>query len=263
MKKLSNVFLFIDILQHNLDEILQNNFIGTYIHGSLALGGFNDQTSDIDLIVVTKTTLSNKDKNQLAKFLLVISGKPFPIEISFLHIEQLKTWRHPCPYDFHYSEYWRERTMQDLLNHTSEVINEDIKTDVDLAAHLTIIHYKGICYKGQPICDVFPQIPQSDYIDAIMNDFNDCLENINETPMYSILNMLRVYIYLKHNLIFSKQEAGTWGLIHLSEPNRNTISKALNGYCNKANSLEFTPEELASYKQYILNAIEDRIGYFD
>lgn len=66
MKKLSNVFLFIDILQHNLDEILQNNFIGTYIHGSLALGGFNDQTSDIDLIVVTKTTLSNKDKNQLA-----------------------------------------------------------------------------------------------------------------------------------------------------------------------------------------------------
>src|SRR4051812_32518722 len=41
---------------HLLDRtknILDNNLVGFYIHGSLAMGGFNPKSSDIDILVVT------------------------------------------------------------------------------------------------------------------------------------------------------------------------------------------------------------------
>ncbi|MEI2358527.1 nucleotidyltransferase domain-containing protein, partial [Mesobacillus zeae] len=34
-------------------EMISEKFIGFYIHGSLAMGGFNPKSSDIDVLVVT------------------------------------------------------------------------------------------------------------------------------------------------------------------------------------------------------------------
>ena len=100
-----DVQLFIGQVQAELDAILKENFIGTYIHGSLALGGFNEASSDIDLLVVTKNALRLADKQRLTELFLTVSNTPYPLEISFLHSDQLKTWQHACPYDYHYSEY--------------------------------------------------------------------------------------------------------------------------------------------------------------
>jgi predicted nucleotidyltransferase len=83
--------------------------IGIYIHGSIAMGGFNPNTSDIDVLVATSKSMKVEMKRVLEKFLLMYSKSPFPVEISFLNCEQLKEWQHPCPFDFHYSEFWRER----------------------------------------------------------------------------------------------------------------------------------------------------------
>lgn len=39
-------------------EILGDNLTGIYLHGSAAMGGFNDWKSDIDFLVVVETELS-------------------------------------------------------------------------------------------------------------------------------------------------------------------------------------------------------------
>jgi len=49
---------FIDVFKNILLEKCEN-IIGIYLFGSLAYGGFNEKTSDIDLIVITKTLLNN------------------------------------------------------------------------------------------------------------------------------------------------------------------------------------------------------------
>lgn len=47
-------------LKFEVKEILDEQFIGMYIHGSLALGDFNPESSDIDFIVVTVGELQER-----------------------------------------------------------------------------------------------------------------------------------------------------------------------------------------------------------
>ena len=88
--------------------LLDGKMVGVYLHGSLAMGGFNPRKSDIDLIVVTEQLLPIQTKRALAHFFLQHSNRPFPIEISSLSVSQLESWKHPMSYDFHFSEFWRE-----------------------------------------------------------------------------------------------------------------------------------------------------------
>ena len=48
------------LLLANVKEILQDQFVGMYLYGSLASGDFNPETSDIDFLVVTTDTLSGE-----------------------------------------------------------------------------------------------------------------------------------------------------------------------------------------------------------
>lgn len=78
-------------------EIIDDNYVGFYIHGSLAMGGFNPKNSDIDILLITNKSLEMEDKTNLALFLLKHSNSPYPIEVSFLHTEQLLYGQYPCP----------------------------------------------------------------------------------------------------------------------------------------------------------------------
>ncbi len=251
---------FITKLKKKISEIVSDDLIGIYIHGSLAMGGFNPSSSDIDVLVVTKESITIETKRKLAKLFLDYSGTPFPIEISFLNTKQLKVWQHPCPFDFHYSEFWRERYTNDLLSGTNKFLNDDVNTDVDLAAHITITNKRGICIYGQSIENVFPIIPASDYLSSIMADFKDCLENMEEDPIYCTLNMIRVYWYLLEEVISSKQEAGNWGLSTFPKELNNTVKKVVEYYSNDKDSYVFEKDELVLLKNYISNNVDELLA---
>ncbi|WP_223701175.1 aminoglycoside adenylyltransferase domain-containing protein [Sutcliffiella deserti] len=247
---------FIIHLQNRIAEIINGNLTGIYIHGSLALGGFNPKSSDIDLLVVTKKALTVETKRNLAELFLKYSNAPFPIEISFLNMEQLKVWKHPCPFDFHYSEFWRERYGNDLVGGTCDYLNSDVHTDMDLAAHITITNERGICVYGKSIKEVFPFVPQSDYLSSIMGDFKDCLGNIEEDPIYCTLNLIRVYWYLKEGVISSKQEAGNWGVSAFPIEMKDTIEKVVKCYSTDKDTYGFEKDELEVLKKYISNNVQ-------
>lgn len=50
-----------NFVQQN-QNILGENLIGVYLHGSAVMGCFNDQKSDLDFIVVIKNSLSKSAK---------------------------------------------------------------------------------------------------------------------------------------------------------------------------------------------------------
>lgn len=247
---------FIFNLNKSIKEIINKNYVGFYIHGSLAMGGFNPKNSDIDVLVITYKSMEIELKRNLVRFLLEYSNSPYPIEISFLNIEQLQQWQHPCPYDFHYSEFWRERFEKDLLNDSNHFLNSDIHTDSDLAAHLTITYQRGICVEGKPIKEVFPLVPSSDYISSILGDYQDCLENIEDDPIYCSLNLIRVFWYLKERVISSKQEAGHWGLKNFPGELSITISKVVNFYENGNGTNTFEQDELILLRNYISDNVQ-------
>jgi len=252
----SDIKDFIFNLQKEVAEIIKGDLIGLYIHGSLAMGGFNPDRSDIDLLVVTKKTMTVETKRKLAKLFLMCSNSPFPIEISFLNMNQLTEWQHPCPYDFHFSEFWRERYESDLVSGTYKYLNGDVNTDADLAAHLMITTTRGVCVKGRPIGEVFPVVPHSDYLSSILGDFKDCLTNIEEDPIYCTLNLIRVFWYLKEGVISSKLEAGNWVLLTFPKEMSMTINKVVKCYSSEADTCDFEKDELELIKNYISEKVQ-------
>ena len=54
----------IDSFVEQSKEILKENLVGIYLHGSLAMGCFNPQKSDIDLIIVVNEPLSDIVKKE-------------------------------------------------------------------------------------------------------------------------------------------------------------------------------------------------------
>lgn len=246
-------------LTNKFRNITKENFLGLYIHGSWAMGGFNPDRSDVDLLVVVKNSLDIATQCKLAKFLLAISYDPYPIEVSFLTQKQLENWTHPSPYEFHYSEGWRQSFEQELITGQYEAINNDHKVDPDLAAHLTILNHRGIRWEGPSIDNVFPVIPRTHYLSSILADYQDCLKNVEADPVYCVLNLIRVYWYIEEGVISSKLEAGEYGLTSFPQEYKETIRKVIENY--QGNRVrEFHKEELTSIRDYIQSEVEKRGG---
>ncbi|WP_226673436.1 aminoglycoside adenylyltransferase domain-containing protein [Rossellomorea aquimaris] len=243
-------------IQTEVNTILNEDPLGFYVHGSLTMGGFNPDKSDMDLLVVTKKAISIEMKRKLAAFFLNCSNSPYPIEISFMNQDQLKVWQHPCPFDFHYSEFWRERYEHDLLMGTYEFINGNSNTDPDLAAHITILHNRGICMAGKPIPEAFPIVPRSDYLSSILGDFQDCLDRIEEDPIYCMLNMIRVFWYLEEGVISSKEEACRWWLSTLPKEFSSTVHKVIDCYTSEKTDHEFEKDELLLFRNYVATNVQ-------
>ena len=58
--------------------------VGVYLHGSLAMGCFNPDRSDIDLLVVTHKALSPQQRRAVAELMVARSGAPWPVELTVL-----------------------------------------------------------------------------------------------------------------------------------------------------------------------------------
>ena len=215
-----------------LDGLLTERLLGIYLHGSLALGCFHPATSDVDMLVVMPEELSLDTRKRVVELLLTRSGAPHPVEISFLRHSDLTPWRHPCPFDMHYSETWRRRYQEGLANGSWVAWAPTTAGDDDLAAHITVTRARGICLTGLPIEQVFPPIPPEHYADSIVGDFYWMAERLLENPAYLVLNACRVLAFLTEDMIASKDEGGVWGLKHLPTGLRPLVSAALTQYRN-------------------------------
>jgi streptomycin 3"-adenylyltransferase len=232
----------------NLVSRLGDNLTGVYLHGSLAMGCFNPARSDIDLLVITQSVLADSAQD-IVRLVLDCSGNPHPFELSFVQDSYLHPWQYPTPFNFHFSEDWREKTVHLLDTHQwFSWAGSQASTDPDLAAHITITRARGICLVGKPIAEVFPEVPRTEYLDSILGDFDFARERINDNPVYAVLNFCRMYGYVLEGRIDSKDEAGVWALDHLPE-HRPLLQAALDVYRGDDSGVRFDPALLAHFAE--------------
>ena len=241
----------IDTLLDALQEILGENLVGVYLHGSLAMGSFNSERSDIDLLVVTKQGMTVEIKRRIAELLLDHSLVSTPKEISFLIEPDLRSYQHPMPFDFHYSESWRKRYQKELSNGDWMKWNDTLRKDVDLAAHFTVTLSRGICLFGKPIQEVFPPVPAEYYIASIVRDFQDARDRRTQNPVYFVLNACRIYAYLLEGSIFSKDEGPMWAVRVLPGELRDVVTQALDVYRGNSKDETFDEGTLAKFATYM------------
>jgi hypothetical protein len=215
------------------------------------MGCFNPQQSDLDILVITHQRMKVDTKRHLAELLLTTSRAPHPIEMSVVVHADLVPWQYPTPFDFHYSEMWREQIQQDLHHGRWQHWNAQLRNDPDLAAHVTITNHRGLCLHGAPIAHVFPDVPKEDYLASILGDVKDALASILDVPVYAILNTCRVYAFVRDGLICSKQEGGEWALNVVPADVRPAIALALEKYATDQQHTAFDPVATARFVAYM------------
>ncbi len=220
-------------------KIFAESLTGIYVHGSLALGCFNWEKSDIDFLVVVKRTPSLEQKKQFIKDLLEIdqAAPPKGLEMSLVLEKYTRNFVYPTPFELHFSNAHK----QSCRDNPEEYCRLMKGTDKDLAAHFTVIRTACITLYGESERKVFGEVPPADYLDSIKWDIENATEEIKENPIYMILNLCRVRAYQKDGLVLSKRDGGHWGIDHLPGKYAEMILEAVR--CYQSGDLFHSPGE--------------------
>ena len=252
--------MYENILNKIVDEsknIFGEKLTGIYLHGSMAMGCFNPDKSDIDLIIVIK---DNIDDNQKLRFMneVVELNKMAPskgIELSIVKEVFCKEFIYPTPFELHFSNMH----LQWFIDNPTDYICKMKGTDKDLAAHFKVIKKYGMTLYGADIKDVFSDVPRENYIDSIWGDIEGAMEDILENPIYIILNLCRVVAFLKDDLILSKKQGGEWALQNLSSEYQILVSEALQSYMY-GNEMNIDKIKAHKFTDYMLQMIKEMLS---
>lgn len=215
----------------NSRNILGDNLLGIYLHGSAVLGCFNEKKSDIDLLVVVNTEIPNEIKCQYMDMVVALN-KDAPkkgIEFTIVRKSVCKPFIYPTPFELHFSVMH----LQWFTTNPQDYINKMNGTDKDLAAHFTIIYHRGKCLYGKEIPEIFEEVNKNYYLDSIRCDIENAAEEILENPTYIILNLCRVLAYKRSGFVLSKKEGGDWGIHNLPDKYHSLILQALEEYTSE------------------------------
>lgn len=237
-------------------KILGDHLVGIYLHGSAVMGCFNEKKSDIDLVVVVNTAISDKVKRQYMDMVVELNtyAPEKGIELSVVRKDVCSPFIYPTPFELHFSA----AHLAWYKTNPSDYVNQMHGLDKDLAAHFTIIYHRGRCLFGKEIRDVFAEVGREFYFDSIWSDIENAEEEIITNPTYIILNLCRVLAYKKDGMILSKREGGNWGIDNVPKKYHSLILQALNEY-SSSDPVEWEDNCAREYAVYMVEQIKNCI----
>jgi len=210
----ADVNAIIAILRDEIRDVFEDQFVGIYLHGSLAIGDFDPESSDIDYLVVTKDEISEQDLSALvamhAQFVALDSK--WSIEIEGSYIPQ-KAVRRFDPDNCHHPRIERGDNLR-IASH-----------DSDWVIQRYIIYHRGIVVEGPPpkklIDPVFPDDLRRAVLDLQwwwelqLSDTSRIRQSGYQA--YAVLSMCRMLYTLEYGAIATKPEAARWAKIALRD----------------------------------------------
>ena len=242
----------IDKIVNMSKQIFREELTGIYLHGSMAMGCFHPNKSDIDLILVIENAITDEQKinfmNEIVKLNAMAPKKG--IELSIVKKSYCKEFLYPTPYELHFSNMH----LQWFIDNPTEYVAKMKGTDKDLAAHFMIINHCGITLYGEEISALFAEVPKADYIDSIWYDIKGAEEEILEDPIYIILNLCRAIAFLQDDLVTSKEQGGRWGIQNLEPQYQGLILEALKCYASDE-EMVVRNKQAQGFAKYMLKKI--------
>lgn len=210
-------------------RILDGKLTGIYIHGSIALGSFMWDRSDIDLLVVVSKELSLEEKKDMMNATLRLNEKATKkgIEMSVVLDKYCTNPVYPTPFDLHFSNMHLDWLKREPDRYCELMQGED----PDLASYFAVIKQSGIVLYGESIDRLFQNVGEEYYLKSVMADIEAAREEFLDSPMYHTLNLCRTLAYKNDKIIRSKSQGGEWALNHLPKKYKELVQLALSEYC--------------------------------
>ena len=204
-----DVNAILEILLNDIKEILDEQFIGMYLYGSLASGDFDPKSSDIDFVVITEDVLPDKTISKLEAFHKQIwsSGLKWTSKLEGAYIPKSLIRRH------------------DPNGHLCPTVNEGqfyvsrIGSDWVIQRHV-IREYGAVLEGPDPKLLIAPVSPDEirQSVLGVLDEWwfpmlvhpNWLSDRGSEYHAFAVLTMCRSLHALKHGTIVSKPVAAKW-----------------------------------------------------
>jgi hypothetical protein len=194
---------YVETVAGPLREVLGEDLIGVYLHGSGVLGDFAPERSDVDVLAVSSRGLSTEDKRRIAED-LTESALPCPAAGLELHVIASGVLQGPSG-----APRFELHVVTDKSKGTERVLDGRGRAgDPDLLMHFAVIREHGRAVAGPGPSEVFPRIPRAWLVGALVGELRWAEQHAS--PAYQVLNACRAWRYLEDDLLCSKLEGATW-----------------------------------------------------
>lgn len=201
--------------------------------------------------------MTAEEKRRLIDLLLSISGKRAslrpgrPIELDIVVESEIRPWRYPPAFDFHYSELWRERFESGALEPWTNTTNRDLASAVTMA----LLGDEPLA--GPHPTKVFDPVPRADYVDAILRDLGTVDEFLPWDTRNVVLTLPRIWSAVATEAVYSKEGAAGWALPRLPEEHRAVLQRARAAYRGEAeDSWDDIRPQVRAYADHVVSEIE-------
>ena len=195
--------------------ILGDNFVGMYLDGSLALGDFDEATSDLDVLVLTADFLPDEMVAKLAAMhaRLGESASKWGCEMEVSYVPQGVLGQLPRREGvFVLPRIERGETLTLREHH------------MDWVLHCYILREHGIALVGEPLTTLLEPVAPEAIKAATRDLFNFWWRPMVDDPshldfvgyrIYAILTMCRILYTMWHGTVTTKPAAARWALAEL------------------------------------------------
>jgi streptomycin 3"-adenylyltransferase len=225
--------LIAPVLDH-LDRKNPGEIVGVYLYGSATAAGLRPD-SDIDLLVLTRRSLTIDERAALISLLLTVSGwgghsKRFsevadrrPIELTSVVIDDDdQSWRHKPRHDFQYGEWLREDLINGHIPHSED--------DPDVITLIATAQLSHRVLRGPALSNVVTSVTPDLLKNAVLAVIPDILEDIDGDERNTLLALARILVTLATGEIVSKDAAAEAIAPTLTAPDRDLLQRARAGY---------------------------------
>ncbi|MGD0780835.1 MAG: aminoglycoside adenylyltransferase domain-containing protein [Dehalococcoidales bacterium] len=213
----------VQLLLVNVRAVLNDNFVGLYLHGSLASGDFDPGHSDIDFLVVTARRIPSKQIPDLEAIHMRVrdSGLEWAKQLEGTYFSKRMLLR-----------YQPSQRKIPYLNEGKFFLTEQ---GIDWIINRHILREKGIVVAGPPLGPMIAPVSSDEIRRAIVSglleywpsklDKRDWLEPPKHQP-YIVVTCCRALYTLKHGTVESKPVSTRWALKALDKRWKPLIESA-------------------------------------
>jgi hypothetical protein len=251
----------LDMLLSNVKKILDDQFVGMYLYGSLSSGDFDPETSDIDFLVVTTDQLSEPKIAELEamhKETWATSSKR-ALQLEGSYIPGVLIRRHdpdgaPCP----------------TVNEGTFYLD---KRGSDWIIQRHVVREYGVVVEGpdpKPLIDFVSQDEIRSSILGVLHEWwfpmlknqSWLREHDNKYHAFAVITMCRVLHALEFGIIISKPKAIRWAREQLGDPWTRLIDRAViaSRYESQDDFLEETLDFIRFVKKQTMALTEHHIS---
>ena len=204
--------------------ILDTQFVGLYLYGSLATGHFNPHQSDIDFVVATASDLTDQTTADLESMhmQLASSGKQWATKLEGAYVPQYALRRYDPEYPpfptINEGQFYLDRQGSDWIiqRHILREFGATV-AGPDIAGFIDPVRPRGLRASVQAVL--------GEWWEPMIRDPSR-LERPEYQP-FAVLSMCRALYTLEYGEAVSKADAATWAISELDAKWKDLIQQAM------------------------------------